>query len=262
MIDTHAHVYQHVTGRFGLDADTGGRALRRHHRGRSGRAELHDAGGVPPFHRRTGRDAACCASSPPIWSAGWRGICIRNCMDPARSTCGRRCGRRATMPTWCAASRAHAEIGGVSRWGLEVIKLAKQIAHEAGLPLYIHLGQLWPVQDGAEVDADEVVRALVPLMEPGDVLAHPFTRHPGGFISERDRRGASGGLGGAGARRDGGCRPRLAFQLRHGAQGDRGGDPADDARRRHARLQRARARRGGRGGARPKIRSSAWHRST
>jgi dihydroorotase len=54
----------------------------------------------------------------------------------------------------------------------------------AGMPLYIHLGQLWPVKDGATVDADEVVRALMPLMEPGDVLAHPFTRHPGGFISE------------------------------------------------------------------------------
>ena len=32
------------------------------------------------------------------------------------------------------------------------------------------------------MDADELVRELVPLMEPGDVLAHPFTRHPGGFV--------------------------------------------------------------------------------
>ena len=79
--------------------------------------------------------------------------------------------------------KAHAEIGGASRWGLEVIKLGKRIAAEAGLPLYIHLGQLWPTKDSATVDADEVVRALVPLMEAGDVLAHPFTRHPGGFIS-------------------------------------------------------------------------------
>jgi dihydroorotase len=80
--------------------------------------------------------------------------------------------------------KAHAEIGGASRWGLEVIKLGKEISRQAGIPLYIHLGQLWPVKDGATVDADEVVRALMPLMEPGDVLAHPFTRHPGGFISE------------------------------------------------------------------------------
>jgi dihydroorotase len=79
--------------------------------------------------------------------------------------------------------KAHAEIGGASRWGLEVIKLGKEIAREAGIPLYIHLGQLWPTKEGASIDPDEVVRALMPLMEPGDVLAHPFTRHPGGFIS-------------------------------------------------------------------------------
>ena len=79
--------------------------------------------------------------------------------------------------------KAHAEIGGASRWGLEVIKLGKRIAAEAGLPLYIHLGQLWPTKESASIDPDEVVRALIPLMEKGDVLAHPFTRHPGGFIS-------------------------------------------------------------------------------
>jgi dihydroorotase len=64
-----------------------------------------------------------------------------------------------------------------------VIRIGKQIAREAGLPLYIHLGQLWPEADGVTIDPDEVVEALVPLMEEGDILAHPFTRHPGGFIS-------------------------------------------------------------------------------
>jgi dihydroorotase len=51
------------------------------------------------------------------------------------------------------------------------------------VPLYIHLGQLWPVKDGVKIDADELVRELVPIMLKGDILAHPFTRHPGGFIS-------------------------------------------------------------------------------
>ena len=80
--------------------------------------------------------------------------------------------------------KAHAEIGGASRWGLDVIRLGKQISSQAGLPLYIHLGQLWPEKPGTHVDPDELVRELVPLMDKGDVLAHPFTRHPGGFISE------------------------------------------------------------------------------
>ncbi|MEO1103128.1 MAG: amidohydrolase family protein, partial [Pseudomonadota bacterium] len=81
--------------------------------------------------------------------------------------------------------KAHAEIGGQSRWGMEVIKIGKKIAREVGVPLYIHLGQLWPTADSAEIpDADELIRELIPIMDEGDVLAHPFTRHPGGFVSE------------------------------------------------------------------------------
>jgi dihydroorotase len=81
--------------------------------------------------------------------------------------------------------KAHAEIGGQSRWGLDVIKTGRKIADQTGLPLYIHLGQLWPsLEEGPVPDADELIRELVPIMEPGDILAHPFTRHPGGFVSK------------------------------------------------------------------------------
>jgi dihydroorotase len=80
--------------------------------------------------------------------------------------------------------KAHGEIGGASRWGVEVMRLAKEISREAGLPLYVHLGQIWPTKDNAAVDPNAVVRDVVALMQAGDVLAHPFTRHPGGFISE------------------------------------------------------------------------------
>ncbi len=82
--------------------------------------------------------------------------------------------------------KAHAEIGGQSRWGLEVIKTGKQIARELDLPLYIHLGQLWPsIEEGPVPDPDELIQELVPIMDAGDILAHPFTRHPGGFVSEQ-----------------------------------------------------------------------------
>jgi dihydroorotase len=80
--------------------------------------------------------------------------------------------------------KAHGEIGGASRWGVEVMRLAKEISRETKLPLYIHLGQIWPPIKDSNIDPDVVVRDVVALMEAGDVLAHPFTRHPGGFISE------------------------------------------------------------------------------
>ena len=55
---------------------------------------------------------------------------------------------------------------------------------------FISVGNLsgilcWPTKDSAEIpDADELIEKLVPLMDPGDMLAHPFTRHPGGFVNQ------------------------------------------------------------------------------
>jgi dihydroorotase len=182
MIDTHAHVYQHVTGRFGLNADMVGV--------RSGVTTLVDQGGpscmtLPGFRHfivEPAESRVLCFISMYL-VGGMEGHLYPALYGPeqvdVKATIR---AARANMDI-VRGVKAHAEIGGASRWGLEVVKLGKRIASELGIPLYIHLGQLWPVKDGASIDPDEVVRALMPLMEPGDVLAHPFTRHPGGFVS-------------------------------------------------------------------------------
>ena len=43
--------------------------------------------------------------------------------------------------------KAHAELGGVARWGFEVMKKAAEIGREADLPIYIHFGQLWDLPE-------------------------------------------------------------------------------------------------------------------
>ena len=183
MIDTHAHIYEGVTGKFGLSPEMVGVG--------SAVTTLIDQGGpscmtIPGFRKYIVEPSAsrvlCFISAylvggleghlyPELYGPG--GVNVEHTVRAAREN-----------RDLVRGIKAHAETGGVSRWGLEVIKLGKQMAREAGLPLYIHLGQLWPVEPGAEIDADEVVRELMPLMEAGDVLAHPFTRHPGGFISQ------------------------------------------------------------------------------
>jgi dihydroorotase len=183
MIDTHAHVYQHVTGRFGLQPDLVGV--------RSGVTTVIDQGGpscmtLGGFRHFIAEPAAtrvlCFISAYLV--GGLEGHLYPELYGPGQLDVRATAKVARENADLVRGIKAHAEIGGASRWGLEVIKLGKEISRRAGIPLYIHLGQLWPVKDGATVDADEVVRALMPLMEPGDVLAHPFTRHPGGFISE------------------------------------------------------------------------------
>ncbi|SMF37249.1 dihydroorotase [Tistlia consotensis] len=184
MIDTHAHVYRHVTGRFGLDPDLVGV--------RSGVTTLVDQGGpscmtIGGFRHYVSEPARtrtlCYISCYLV--GGLEGHLYPDLYGPIGVNAEHTIRVAGENLDLVKGIKAHAEIGGQSRWGLEVIKIGKRISRETGLPLYIHLGQLWPTADSAPIpDADELIRELVPIMEPGDILAHPFTRHPGGFVSE------------------------------------------------------------------------------
>ncbi len=182
LIDTHAHVYQHVTGKFGLNPDLCGVD--------SGVTTLVDQGGPScmtiggfrNFIVNPAKSRVLCFLSAYL-VGGLEGHLYPDLYGPNQLNVEHTVRVARENPDIVRGIKAHAEIGGASRWGLEVIKIGKTIARESGLPLYIHLGQLWPEADGVSIPPDEVVEALIPIMEPGDILAHPFTRHPGGFIS-------------------------------------------------------------------------------
>jgi dihydroorotase len=183
LIDTHAHVYEHVTGRFGLNADLCGV--------RSGVTTLVDQGGpscmtLPGFrHYVAARaDSRVVAFLSAYLVGGLEGhyysaLYRPDCVD-IDATVRAADGNRDLVK----GIKAHAELGGFARWGIEVIKSAAEIGRRARLPVYIHFGQLWPLphQGGAAVDPDSILPQVLDLMKPDDVLAHPFTRHPGGFV--------------------------------------------------------------------------------
>jgi dihydroorotase len=81
--------------------------------------------------------------------------------------------------------KAHAEIGGFARWGIRVLEMAAEIGRRADLPVYVHFGQLWGLPESGTngEDVDTILERVIPLLREGDVLAHPFTRHPGGFVN-------------------------------------------------------------------------------
>jgi dihydroorotase len=188
LVDTHAHVYRGVTGRFGLDADMVGI--------RSGVTALVDQGGpscmtLPGFRAFVAEPAATrvYAFLSAYLVGGLEGhyypaLYRPDCIDVDATVRAARENRDLVK-----GFKAHAEIGGVARWGLDVIRLAARIAGEAELPLYVHFGQLWPLPERGEtgVDADRILPEVVELLRPGDILAHPFTRHPGGFVDRQGR---------------------------------------------------------------------------
>jgi len=188
LIDTHAHVYQYVTGRFGLSADLVGV--------HSGVTTLVDQGGpscmtLPGFRTFIVEpaDSRVYVFLSAYLVGGLEGhaypsLYRPDCIDVEATV--RAVQANADL---VKGIKAHAELGGFARWGLEVMRQAARIGQETNLPLYIHFGQLWPLPDtGANgVDADDILPQVVEILKPGDILAHPFTRHPGGFVNRNGR---------------------------------------------------------------------------
>lgn len=183
LIDTHAHVYQGVTGRFGMNADLCGV--------HSGVTTLVDQGGPSSITLPGFRDYVVATAKSRVVAfmscylvGGLEGhyypeLYRPDCLDVDAAVKAARSNRDLVR-----GLKAHAEIGGFARWGVDVMRLAARMGREAELPVYIHFGQLWPKpqEGGLAVDPDSIFNQVVDMLKPGDVLAHPFSRHPGGFV--------------------------------------------------------------------------------
>ncbi len=182
LIDTHAHVYEHVSGDFGLNPDLVGV--------KSGVTTVVDQGGpsaltfdgfrkfiVEPAKTRV------VAFISAYLAGGLLGHRYVDLYGPVGINVKAVVKTSQDNPDLVRGIKAHAEPGGYSRWGMASLKLAKEASRETGLPVYIHLGTLWPELAGAKVDAAKIIDEVVPLLDAGDILAHPFTRFPSGFVA-------------------------------------------------------------------------------
>jgi dihydroorotase len=187
LIDTHAHCYQYVTGRFGMDADLVGV--------QSGVTTLIDQGGpscmtLPGFRNFVAEKAQTrvYAFLSSYLVGGLEGHYYPNLYSPEGIDIDAAVRAADANRDLVRGIKGHAEIGGFARWGIRVIEMSAEIGRQTKLPVYVHFGQLWglPKSGANGEDADTIIERVIPLLQPGDVLAHPFTRHPGGFV---DREG-------------------------------------------------------------------------
>ena len=64
---------------------------------------------------------------------------------------------------------------------MEMPQMAKKAAREAGIKLMVHIGDTEKRYDA------NVIRQLLPIMEPGDIVTHFFTANPGGVLGSDGR---------------------------------------------------------------------------
>jgi len=188
LIDTHGHVFEHVTGRFGLEADMCGVD--------SGVTTLVDQGGPSCMTLPAFREYVVKAKKSRVYAylsaylvGGMEGHYYPSLYKPDCLDIDATVKAAVENPDIVKGFKAHAELGGFARWGIEVMRMSAEIGRQANLPLYIHFGQLWPLPESGTngVDPDTILDQVVGLLRPGDILAHPFTKHPGGFVNRQGR---------------------------------------------------------------------------
>src|ERR1700737_4523775 len=168
LIDTHAHVYQYVTGRFGMNADMVGV--------QSGVTTLVDQGGpscmtLPGFRHFVAEPAKSrvYAFLSAYLVGGLEGHYYPNLYSPDGVDIDATVKSAISNLDIVRGIKAHAEIGGFARWGIRVIEMAAEIGKRADLPVYGDFGPLWGLPErgtnGEEVDT--ILARVIPLLRSG-----------------------------------------------------------------------------------------------
>jgi len=162
LIDFHCHVFEHVTGDFGINADLVGV--------RSGVTAVVDQGGASAitiaafrkFIAEAARTRTYCFVSTYL-AGGMLGHKYVDLYGPWGVDAEAIVTAARENSDLIRGIKAHAEPGGYSRWKLEPLRLAIAAARQLKVPVYVHLGTF------------------------GDILAHPFTRFPSGVLTPQGK---------------------------------------------------------------------------
>jgi dihydroorotase len=76
----------------------------------------------------------------------------------------------------------HAESGAVSRWGFDVVRMARDASDRTGLPLYFHTGELFEVEEAHRPEPRSLLPQVLRLARRGDILAHVYSAMPDGVL--------------------------------------------------------------------------------
>jgi dihydroorotase len=182
LIDMHVHVYEWLTN-FGVPADAAGI--------QSGSTTIVDQGssgawtfgGFKAFIAEPARTDVRAFVSINVAGAlqgGMEGTTLHN---PAMVHVDSLVRIAAEHPQIVRGIKCHWESGSLSHWGPAVLKKAAEAGRAANLPLYVHTGELFPVEEPNRPNPSAVMGQVVQYLKPGDVLAHVYSRMPDGIMS-------------------------------------------------------------------------------
>ena len=183
LIDLHVHAYEWVTN-FGLPADDAGI--------HSGATTIVDQGSAGAWtvggfkghiadHAKTDVRSFVSANLAGALQGGMEGITLHS---PDMTRVDEIVRVANEYPDFVKGIKSHAESGGLSHWGTTVLEMALVAADQTDLPIYVHTGELFPVNEATRPGAETVLKKAVSLLRPGDTLAHVYSAMPDGIMGQ------------------------------------------------------------------------------
>lgn len=185
LIDLHVHVYEWVTN-FGLAPDDAGI--------HSGTTTIVDQGSAGPWTvggfkayiadpAMTDVRSFVSANVAGALMGGMEGTVLHN---PDMMRIDAIEAALADYPGLVKGIKSHGESGGYSHWETEVLQMAVEAGNRTGLPLYVHTGELFPVDENNRPQPELVMESVFPLLRPGDTVAHVYSCMPDGIMGPGD----------------------------------------------------------------------------
>ena len=171
LIDAHTHVY-HGVNEIGVEPDIGGVRAGVTTLADAGSAGCDTFGGFPSHVIPNNQTEVICflhicrtglATSPDIFS-------------PASIDLDKTVRVVSENRDVITGIKARMVSPALEIMGMEMPRLAKRAAKEAGVKLMVHIGDTEKRYD------PNVIRQLLPIMEEGDIVTHFFTANPGGVL--------------------------------------------------------------------------------
>lgn len=182
-IDLHVHVYEWVTN-FGIAPDLAGiysGATTIVDQGSSGPWTV---GGFEAFIQKEALTDVRCFVSANLAGALMGGMEGTTLHGPHMTRIEEVAKAYERYPELICGIKSHGESGGLSHWDMEVLTQAVEAGDDCGIPLYVHTGELFPVNDDNRPVPKSVLEKTLAVVRPGDVIAHVYSNMPDGVVGQ------------------------------------------------------------------------------
>jgi dihydroorotase len=180
LVDLHVHVYEWVTN-FGLPVDDAGVNAGATTVVDQGSSGAWTYGGFRSYVIDRARTDVRAFVSINLAGALKGGTEAERLHNPQMVDVEALVDLACSDPIHVRGIKCHGESGALSHWGLAVFEQAVEAGKRAGLPLYVHTGELFPVVEARRPEPRSVLPQVLPLLKPGDVLAHVYSSLPDGI---------------------------------------------------------------------------------